>query len=388
MTSNRYQKILDQLTTSDIIQLVSEFGIPETSIRYYNNQLIMPTGCHNEIIGNAKHKLYYYEDSKKFHCFTCCGSMNPFEFVVQAYRTRGIKYSVSNAATVIEKIIQSRLKDGFAVIAPPSIQSMEVEEDWHNALTEYNPAVMDCFSRNKKYLKIWEKEGISFGTMEKFGIKFDMIRNRMVIPIYDDKNTFVGAKVRNFNQDDIENGRKYMPLIHNNELYSYDKGKILYGLNFNKGTIKKAKRAIIFESEKSTLLYDSMFVGNRAVSIGGSSVSIYQVELLKQLEVETIVLALDNDYSLLPNEQGEYDKYFGLYKMLKEANKLIAKGFNVEIVYDWEQEFLENKDAPIDRGREVWNKLYRARKDFAELAEKYLKKGETNERAKVEVEDF
>mgnify|MGYP003292689478 CR=1 FL=1 len=53
MTSNRYQKILDQLTTSDIIQLVSEFGIPETSIRYYNNQLIMPTGCHNEIIGNA-----------------------------------------------------------------------------------------------------------------------------------------------------------------------------------------------------------------------------------------------------------------------------------------------------------------------------------------------
>ena len=74
--------------------------------------------------------------------------------------------------------------------------------------------------------------------------------------------------------------------------------------------------------------------------------------------------------------------------MLKEANKLIAKGFNVEIVYDWEQEFLENKDAPIDKGREVWNKLYRARKDFAELAEKYLKKGETNERVKVEVEDF
>ncbi len=386
--TTKYNKILDMITTSDIVQLVSKFGIPETSIRYYNNQLIMPTGCHNEIIGTAKHKLYYYEDSKKFHCYTCCGSMNPFEFVVQAYRTRGIKYSLSNAAIIIERIIQERLRDGFAVVTPPSTVKKEIEEDWHKSLTEYNPSIMNCFSRNKKYLKIWEKEGISFDAMDKFGIKFDMIRNRMVIPIYDDKGVFVGAKVRNFNQEDIENGRKYMPLIHNNEIYTYDKGKVLYGLNFNKKNIKNAKRAIIFESEKSTILYESLYVGNKAVSIGGSNVSIYQAELLKQYKVETVVLALDNDYSLLPNENGEYDKYFGLYKMLKEANKLDAKGFNVEIVYDWEQSFLENKDAPIDKGREIWNKLYRNRKNFNELKEKYLKKGDKNERTKVEIEDF
>ena len=386
--TTKYNKILDMITTSDIVQLVSKFGIPETSIRYYNNQLIMPTGCHNEIIGTAKHKLYYYEDSKKFHCYTCCGSMNPFEFVVQAYRTRGIKYSLSNAAIIIERIIQERLKDGFAIVTPPSNVKKEIDEDWHKSLTEYNPSIMNCFSRNKKYLKVWEKEGISFDAMDKFGIKFDMIRNRMVIPIYDDKGVFVGAKVRNFNQEDIENGRKYMPLIHNNEIYTYDKGKILYGLNFNKKNIKNAKRAIIFESEKSTILYESLYVGNKAVSIGGSNVSIYQTELLKQYKVETVVLALDNDYSLLPNENGEYDKYFGLYKMLKEANKLDAKGFNVEIVYDWEQSFLENKDAPIDKGREIWNKLYRNRKNFNELKEKYLKKGEKDERTKVEIEDF
>ena len=386
--TTKYNKILDMITTSDIVQLVSKFGIPETSIRYYNNQLIMPTGCHNEIIGTAKHKLYYYEDSKKFHCYTCCGSMNPFEFVVQAYRTRGIKYSLSNAAIIIERIIQERLRDGFAIVTPPSNVKKEIEEDWHKSLTEYNPSIMNCFSRNKKYLKVWEREGISFDAMDKFGIKFDMIRNRMVIPIYDDKGVFVGAKVRNFNQEDIENGRKYMPLIHNNEIYTYDKGKILYGLNFNKKNIKNAKRAIIFESEKSTILYESLYVGNKAVSIGGSNVSVYQTELLKQYKVETVVLALDNDYSLLPNENGEYDKYFGLYKMLKEANKLDAKGFNVEIVYDWEQSFLENKDAPIDKGREIWNKLYRNRKNFNELKEKYLKKGEKNERTKVEIEDF
>ena len=134
---------------------------------------------------------------------------------------------------------------------------------------------------------------------------------------------------------------------------------------------------------------DSLYVGNRSVSIGGSNTSAYQIELLKQYGVKTIVLALDNDYSLLPNENGEYDKYYGLYKMLKEANKLRAKGFKIEIVYDWEQEFLENKDAPIDKGREIWNKLYRARKDFDELKEKYLTKGEKeNEKTQVEITDF
>ena len=45
---DKYNKILDMITTSDIVQLVSKFGIPETSIRYYNNQLIIMTNDNNE----------------------------------------------------------------------------------------------------------------------------------------------------------------------------------------------------------------------------------------------------------------------------------------------------------------------------------------------------
>ena len=71
-----------------------------------------------------------------------------------------------------------------------------------------------------------------------------------------------------------------------------------------------------------------------------------------------------------------------------DINKLYMKGFDVELVYDWEQEFLDNKDAPIDKGREIWNKLYRNRKKFTELSDKFSKKGENNERTKVEIEDF
>ena len=246
---------------------------------------------------------------------------------------------------------------------------------------------MQSFSRNKKYLRIWEREGISFETMEQFGIKFDLIGNRMVIPIYNHEGVFVGAKVRNFNQEEIENGRKYMPLIHNKLIYTYDRGKVLYGLNFNKKDIRSAKRAILFEAEKSTLIYSSMFVGNRAVSVGGSNVTFQQAQLLKHYGVETIVLAFDNDYDYSSNPE-EPDRYYGLYKMLREANKLEVRGFNVEIVYDWEQEYLDDKDAPIDKGREIWNKLYRNRKSFKELKENFLKKGDEDEETEMETENL
>lgn len=313
--------------------------------------------------------------------------MNPFEFIVQIYKTRGIKYSLSNALIIIEKIIRERRKEGFVITQPISTPNLKIQgiDEW--VFTEYNPTVMQSFSRNKKYLRIWEREGISFETMEQFGIKFDLIGNRMVIPIYNHEGVFVGAKVRNFNQEEIENGRKYMPLIHNKLIYTYDRGKVLYGLNFNKKDIRSAKRAILFEAEKSTLIYSSMFVGNRAVSVGGSNVTFQQAQLLKHYGVETIVLAFDNDYDYSSNPE-EPDRYYGLYKMLREANKLEVRGFNVEIVYDWEQEYLDDKDAPIDKGREIWNKLYRNRKSFKELKENFLKKGDEDEETEMETENL
>ena len=103
---------------------------------------------------------------------------------------------------------------------------------------------------------------------------------------------------------------------------------------------------------------------------------------------EESIKKFENDLKILIDVVKSIEGQYIVFDKLKEANKLDAKGFNVEIVYDWEQSFLENKDAPIDKGREIWNKLYRNRKNFNELKEKYLKKGEKNERTKVEIEDF
>ena len=52
---------------------------------------------------------------------------------------------------------------------------------------------------------------------------------------------------------------KYKPIKINGILYAHPLSMNLYNLNFSKENIKKIKKAIIFEGEKSTLQYKSFF---------------------------------------------------------------------------------------------------------------------------------
>ena len=186
-----------------------------------------------------------------------------------------------------------------------------------------------------------------------------MVRNRIVFPVLDHIGRLVGIKVRNFNQKDIEEHRKYMPLWHNKELYTYPKMMVAFGFYQNRKIIKKAKEVIVYESEKSVMKHGSYFTQNKSIAIGGSSFSEYHGLILKQAGVEKIILALDNDW----DEEGHKD--YGLQKAIAEALKIKDMGFDVDIIYDWDGELLGNKDAPIDRGRQIYSKLYRERKNIS-----------------------
>ena len=48
--------------------------------------------------------------------------------------------------------------------------------------------------------------------------------------------------------------------------------------------------------------------------------------------------------------------------MIAEAHKIKEYGFDVDIIYDWDGDLLGNKDAPIDRGREIYEELFEERK--------------------------
>lgn len=351
--------LISKLNTSDVLRLMEHLGIPETSVRYGNDCLIFPTICHNELVSNPSHKLYYYENTKRFYCYTNCKSMSIYDFIINTYKARGNKINYSQAYMLLDSMVEDRLKHGFAVIEEPQIRhNRKITENWEEQLTIYNPHVLECFTQQPKYLAPWLEEGIDFNVLLEFGVKFDMVRNRIVFPVYDHLGRLVGIKVRNFNQKDIDEHRKYMPLWYNKELYNYPKMMVAYGYYQNQRVIKKAKEVIVYEAEKSVLKHGSYFTQNKSIAIGGSSFSEYHSIILKNAGVEKIVLALDNDW----DEDG--NRFYGLEKAIKEGYKILEMGFDVDIIYDWDGDLLGNKDAPIDRGRQTYSKLYRDRKNI------------------------
>ena len=352
---------------------MEKLGVPETSVRYANDCLIFPTICHNTLDNNPSHKLYYYESSKRFYCYTHCKSMSIFDVIINTYNTRGFKMEFMRAYNLLDEIVSKRLKTGFAIIqTPKALNTTRIEENWVEQLPVYNKHVLECFTQQPRFLDPWLSEDIDYNVMVDFGVRFDMVRNRIVFPVIDHIGRLVGIRVRNFNQSDIDAGRKYMPLWHNDELYNCPKMMVVYGYYQNRQVIKKLKEVIVFEAEKSVLKYGSCFTMNKSVAVGGSAFSQYHGLILKEAGVETIVLAFDNDYS----EDG--DRFYGLQKMLREAQKVKEMGFKVELIYDWTGEYLGDKDAPIDLGRTVYSKLYRERKTLEEVLEEN-KEEETSE---------
>lgn len=364
--------LIKKMNSSDIIRLMEKLSVSESMIKYGNNSLIFPTICHNEMSNDPSHKLYYYEATKRFYCYTNCKSMSVFDFIIKVYQTRGYKIEFREAYNILDEIVSKRIKNGFAILSNPKpLVPDKIEKNWEEQLPVYNHHILECFTQQPRFLDVWMSEGIDYDVLVEFGVRFDMVRNRIVFPILDRNGRLVGIRVRNFNQEDLDSGRKYMPLWHNEELYNCPKMMVVYGYYQNKAVIKKLKEVIVFEAEKSVLKYGSCFTQNKSVAVGGSSFSQYHGIILKDAGVTKIVLAFDNDYS----EDG--DKYYGLKKMIKEAKKIQDMGFEVEIIYDWKQEYLGNKDAPIDLGRSVYSKLYRERKKLAEVIELYEE--DTNE---------
>lgn len=365
--------LLNKLNTSDVLRLMEKLGVPESSVRYGNDCLIFPTICHNTLDNNPSQKLYYYESSKRFYCYTHCKAMSIFDVIINTYNTRGFKMEFMRAYNLLDEIVSKRLKTGFAVIqTPKAMNTNKIEENWMEQLPVYNKHVLECFTQQPRFLDPWLSEDIDYNVMVDFGVRFDMVRNRIVFPVIDHIGRLVGIRVRNFNQSDIDAGRKYMPLWHNDELYNCPKMMVVYGYYQNRQVIKKLKEVIVFEAEKSVLKYGSCFTMNKSVAVGGSAFSQYHGLILKEAGVETIVLAFDNDYS----EEG--DRFYGLQKMLREAQKVKEMGFKVELIYDWNGEYLGDKDAPIDLGRTVYSKLYRDRKTLEEVLEEN-KEEETSE---------
>ena len=349
--------IIDNLTLYDVERFIRSLGVTEIQVDEKKGELICPTICHNRLEDATSMKLYYYQNSKLFRCYTeCDDNMSIFELYRKYMALNSHPISLEEAEAYIKQFL------GKSLIAAPAIHSSKNSFDTTKysfervilKLDEYPSEVLSCFVHYPHPL--WLQEGITEDVMRQFNILFSIKQNKIVIPHYDSAGRLVGIRARALEEEDIAMG-KYMPIMVNGVIYTHKLHFNLYGLYQNKAAIKKYHKAVIFEAEKSSLK-DKVFYGEDsvAVAICGSSLNKYQVSLLTNvMGVSEIVLALDKEYEEWNSPQG-----------IKYKNKLLNmckkyKNYaNFSYIFD-DKGLIGLKDSPNDRGQEVWEELYRRR---------------------------
>ena len=360
------QEIKRQIELEQVFELLQDWGgDPE----YTGFGILSSTICHNPP-GEGSRKLYYYnnEEGGLFRCYTGCNdTFDIFELAIKVAdiqenkrfdlndAVRALAYRFGIIDYIDEEQETSSLEDWKIFNRYDRIKNIEIK-DYNVCLKEYDPIILSRFNYNVK-LTPWLKEEISQDSLDLASIGFYPGGDQITIPHYDKDGRFIGLRGRTLNKEEADRFGKYRPLKVNGVLYNHPLGMNLYGLNWAKNNIPVLEKAVIFESEKSVLKYISYFGidNNIAVACCGSNISIYQIHMLLAAGAKEIVVAFDRQFQELGDKEHKhqitnYRKLFNKYKNF----------VNISFINDRKM-LTGYKDAPIDRGPEIFLQLFKER---------------------------
>ena len=197
-----------------------------------------------------------------------------------------------------------------------------------------SPNYMERYENKPDKLQIWRDEGISDESMRFFDVKYDSFSNCIVYPIKDLNGNIVNIGGRTLDPDFKAKGiRKYT------YFKSWGQLAVIFGLFENMEYIKMCREVILFEGMKSVLLArDYGFYNCGAILT--SHLNPQQKIILAKLGVD-VVFALDKEIDVR-----------------EDKNIMSLKRYaNVYYLYDFKN-LLGEKDAPVDKGAQVFGTLY------------------------------
>ena len=361
----RYDKdsLKENLTIEEVFDLVAELGGEPQMTN--ENYFISKTICH----GGSHHKLYYYSNTKLFHCYTECGdaSFDIYELVLKVNKNMGIpNFTLGKAIVFVAKYFGYTTENFQFDDTPDSIEDWKIINAFNRNKEKQSKQIVELKHYDENILKHlprphiipWEKENIDFSIMNKRGICYDPLNMGIVIPHYDIDNNLIGIRERTLIKEEEAFG-KYKPAILGGQQYAHPLSFNVYNLNFSKDNIKKIQKIIVFESEKSCLKYASFFGEENDITgaVCGSNLLNYQFSLIYNLGVKEIIIAFDRQYQQI----GDIE-YKNWINKLKKISYKYSSFCNISFIFDTNN-LLNYKDAPIDQGKEIFLQLFKERLD-------------------------
>ena len=360
MISFDKSKIKESLTTENIFDLLTEWGgDPE----YTDFGVLSTTICHN-LPGEGSRKLYYYENSTLFKCYTGCDStFDIFELAIKVFDVQyrkdldlndAIRFVAARFGFSGEIVLEENVSEDWKFLDNyDRLAEIEVK-DYSVCLKEYDPIVLSRLNYNI-HITPWLDEHISQTVINEAQIGFYPGADMITIPHFDANGRFVGLRGRAMALDEVERFGKYRPIKIMKQMYNHPLGMNLYNLNHSKENIQVLGKAIIFESEKSCLLYRSYFDTDISVACCGSNISAYQIHMLLEAGAKEIIVAMDRQFQEIGDKEFKH-----LTSNLTKLHNKYKNEVQLSFIFD-KNMITDYKASPIDEGKEKFLQLFKER---------------------------
>lgn len=352
-----FKELREQLTDEMIKNILAQFNVEPVD---ENDKYILFPTCDHNLTGGSP-KLYYYKNNKLFKSYTeDQGLFDIFTLLQKMYLLRGKEITLRQAVEICDLDSSSVQEDRSLSSADDLRRMKELNDVYIPNVDElefktYDRKVLRQYSFDYQGLMPWIQEGMGIETLQKFNIKYDLIDNAIVIPNFDYDGHLIGIRARYFNPEDVKKG-KYRPLYCNGTLYSHPTGRTFYGIFENHKNIERKHMAILFEGEKSVLLYGTIYGNDNNIALAtlGQNITKDHIQYLLKMRVTHVILAYDTDYE-------DYNQLREVEQKYLDKAKILEPYFNVSYLID-EDFDLEYKSSPIDGGKEIFEKLIQNRR--------------------------
>lgn len=361
--------IKQRITETNIIQVIKSLG---GELAYEQGDCLIFTSITYSINANEhKPKLYYYKSSKGFvEYHTGMDSFDIFDVVKYRKQLLGEEYSFYDCIKYVCNVLgfdysfktnatefKQYVNAGLSRFLPKKGNSI-IEDD----IDILNNDLINALPFDDVYHQSWIDDHISIESMEKYNIKYYEYGGQIIIPCYNRFNQLIGIRARNLNP---YSSYKYIPYSSlDGREYSFPTGSTLFGLNHTMESIKRHKKVIICESEKSVLQGDTYFGDNNIiVGMYGSALTKEKRNLILSLGIDEVIIAIDFDYDEVRyHNEDLYEDLTDWERYESKVNKICAMfkdWCKVSVIVD---EYPKHKkDCVTDYGREEFLRLYKQR---------------------------
>ena len=353
-----FKDLREELTDESIKNILSQFNVEP--VMEDEASITFPTCCHN--LDGGSPKLVYYKNTKLFHCYTeCSTSFDIFSLLQKMYRLRGKEITLKQAVAICDLDSSHLTVENESLSCNDDIRHMQKLNNTYTYKVEdinfkvYDKKILKQYTFDYHGLMPWIEEGIGIEALQRFNIKYDIMNNAIVIPNFDYNGSLIGIRARYFNEEDIKKG-KYRPIYNNGVLYSHPTGRTFYGIFENHKNIERKHTCVIFEGEKSVLLYNTIYGNENGIALAtlGQNITKDHIQYLLKMKVKNVILAYDTDYE-------DYNQLMEVEQKYLAKAKILEPYFNISYLIDYDFD-LPYKSSPIDGGKEIFEKLLKNRR--------------------------